>query len=173
MEVTIDAIRKRRSIRKYEEREVTEEQLTQVLEAARLAPSWKNQQPWRFLVIRDAAKRQAVADILEGNPARKGIAQAPVLIVVCADPALSGVENGKEYYMADIGIVMDHIMLEAADMGLGTVFVGWYDEDKMRQALGVPDQFRIVGMTPLGYPAKEPKPVPRKELDELVHWETW
>ncbi|MBU4240992.1 MAG: nitroreductase family protein [Actinobacteria bacterium] len=173
MEVTIDAIRRRRSIRKYEEREVTEEQLTQVLEAARLAPSWKNQQPWRFLVIRDAAKRQAVADILEGNPARKGIAQAPVLIVVCADPALSGVENRKEYYMADIGIVMDHIMLEAADMGLGTVFVGWYDEDKMRQALGVPDQFRIVGMTPLGYPAKEPNPVPRKELDELVHWETW
>jgi len=171
--VTVDAIRKRRSVRKYEDREVADEMLTQVLEAARCAPSWKNQQTCQFLVVTDAEKRQEIADILEGNPASKGIAQAPVLIVVCADPALSGVENGKEYYMVDVGIVMDHIMLEAADLGLGTVFVGWYDEDKIRQALGVPDQFRIVGMTPLGYPAREPRPVPRKELDELVHRETW
>ena len=171
--MTVDAIRKRRSVRKYEEREVTDEQLGQVLEAARLAPSWKNQQTWQFLVIRDAGKRQAVAEVLEGNPSQRGVAAAPVLIVVCADPEQSGVENGKEYYMADIGIVMDHIMLEAADMGLGTVFIGWYDEGRMREVLGVPEQFRIVGMTPLGYPAKEPRPVPRKELDELVHWETW
>lgn len=171
--MAVDAIRKRRSIRRYEEREVGDEQLTQVLEAARCAPSWKNQQAWQFMVVKDPGKRRELADILEGNPSGKGIAQAPVLIVVCADPALSGVGNGKEYYMADIGIVMDHIMLEAADLGLGTVFIGLFDEDRVRQALGVPDQFRIVGMTPLGYPAKEPRPIPRKELDELVHWETW
>jgi nitroreductase len=173
MELAVDAIRKRRSIRRYEEREVTDEQVNRILETAQYAPSWANLQGWQFLVIRDSETRQKVADVLEGNPAQKGVVQAPVLLVVCADPEKSGTQKGKEYYMSDVGIVMDHFMLEAADMGLGTVFIGMFDEDAVREVLGVPDQYRIAALTPLGYPAKQPKERPSKELGEMLHKESW
>lgn len=171
--MAIEAMKKRRSIRRYEETAVSEEQIREILEAARLAPSWANKQTWEFLVIRDPEKLQMISDVLEGNPAKKSVVQAPVLLVVCADPSKSGVQNDKEYYMTDIGIVMDHIMLQAADMGLGTVFIGWYDEEKVRKVLDIPKEFRIVAMTPIGYPQKMPAERAAKELDEMVHWERW
>lgn len=171
--MAIEAIKKRRSIRKYEETDVGDEQVKQVIETARYAPSWANKQGWQLMVIRDAGTRNKVAEILEGNPAQRAVATAPVLLVVCADPGASGVQKGKEYYMADAGILMDHLMLEAAELGLGTVFIGMFDEDGIRGVLGVPEQFRIVGMTPLGYPAKTPSERPRNELDDIVHWDTW
>jgi nitroreductase len=171
--VIIEAIKKRRSIRKYEETPVTDEQLQFVLETARYAASWANQQGWHILVVKDAGTRTKVAEVLEANPAQKAVATAPVLLAVCMDPTASGVQKGKEYYMADAGILMDHLMLQAAELGLGTVFIGMFDEDKVRAVLGVPDEYRIVGLTPLGVPAKEPKERPVKELDEIVHWETW
>jgi nitroreductase len=173
IDLAIEAIRKRRSIRRYEETDVSDEQLRELLEAARYAPSWANKQGWQLMVIRDAGIRSKVAAVIERNPAAKAIVQAPVLLVVCMDPNASGVQQGKEYYMTDAGILMDHIMLEAAEMGLGTVFVGFYDEDGVREALGVPDEYRIVAMTPLGYPAKMPGERPRNEIDDMVHWDKW
>ena len=147
--MAIEAIRKRRSIRRYEEKDISDEQVRAVLEAARCAPSWANKQGWQLMVMRDADKREKVSGVLGGNPASKAVAQAPVLLVVCMDPAASGVMKGKEYYMADAGILMDHLMLEAAEMGLGTVFIGSFDEDRIREVLGVPDDYRIVAMTPI------------------------
>ncbi|MBN1289330.1 MAG: nitroreductase family protein [Actinobacteria bacterium] len=169
----IDPILNRRSIRKFRDENVEPGLIEQVLEAARLAPSWKNLQTWELLVITDAGKRSEVAGTMEGNPARNAITQAPVLIIVCADPTRSGVMNGKEYYMTDIGIVMDHIMLEASSLGLGTVFVGLFDEEKIRGIFGIPGQYRIVAMTPLGYPEKIPEPRPRKGIEEIVHRNNW
>lgn len=171
--MAIEAIRKRRSIRRYEEKDVSDEQVRELLEVARYAPSWANKQGWQLMVIRDAGIRGKVAAVIEGNPASKAVAQAPVLLVVCMDPTASGVQKGKEYYMTDAGILMDHIMLEAAEMGLGTVFVGFYDEDGVGEVLGVPDEYRIVAMTPLGYPAKMPGERQRNEIDDMVHWDTW
>ena len=171
--MAIEAVRKRRSIRRYEEKDISDEQVREVLEAARYAPSWANMQGWQLMVVRDAGIRGKVSDVLGGNPAAKAVLQAPVLLVVCMDPAASGVMKGREYYMADAGILMDHIMLEAAEIGLGTVFIGSYDEDGVREVLGVPDEYRIVAMTPLGYPAKTPGERPRKDLDDMVHWDTW
>ena len=171
--MAIEAVRKRRSIRRYEETDISEEQLRELLESARFAPSWANKQGWQLMVIRDAGIRGKVSGVLGGNPAAKAVMQAPVLLVACMDPNASGVQKGKEYYMADAGILMDHIMLEAAEMGLGTVFIGSYDEDGVREVLGVPDEYRIVAMTPLGYPAKTPGERPRNELDDMVHWDTW
>lgn len=171
--MAVDAIRKRRSIRKFEEKEVSDDHLNQVLDTILYAPSWANKQGWQVMVIKDAATRNKVAETLEGNPAQRAITQAPVLLVVCMDPGASGVQKGKEYYMADAGILMDHIMLEAAELGLGTVFIGLFDEDSVREALGVPEDLRVVAMTPLGHPAKMPKERPRGNLEEMVHWETW
>jgi len=171
--LTIEAIRKRRSIRKYEETPVSDEQINQVLETARYAASWANKQGWQIMVVKDPAMRAKVSEVLEANPAQKAVATAPVLLVVCMDPSASGVMKGKDYYMADAGILMDHLMLEAGELGLGTVFIGMFDEDGVRAVLGVPEQYRIVGLTPLGVPTKEPKERPRNELDDFVHWETW
>ncbi|HEY5975109.1 MAG TPA: nitroreductase family protein, partial [Geobacteraceae bacterium] len=122
-------IRDRRSIRKYQDTPVARETIAQLLDAARLAPSWKNMQCWRFLVLTEPAKRQAVlAAFPDDNPGKKAIAAAPVTIVVCADPAESGVENGIDYYIADTAIAFEHLCLAAHALGLGSCWMGWYDE---------------------------------------------
>ena len=171
--MAVEAIRKRRSVRKYEETELSDDQVNQVLEGAIYAPSWANKQGWQIMVVKSAETRAKVSEVLEGNPGARAVATAPVLLVVCMDPGASGVLKGKEYYMVDAGILMDHLMLEAADIGLGTVFVGMFDEDKVRGVLGVPDEYRIVGLTPLGVPAKIPGERPHNELADIVHRETW
>ena len=169
-----DAIRDRRSIRKYQDRAVEAEKLTAVLEAARLAPSWKNLQCWRFLVLRAAAKKAALLDCFhQENPGRKALAQAPVVIVVCADPQQSAVEEGKEYYLADAAIAFEHICLAAQALGLGTCWIGWFDEARLKQALGVPAGLRVLGVTPLGYPDQAPNPRPRKALSEIAFFDDW
>lgn len=169
----VEAIRKRRSVRKYEETELTDDQVNQVLESARYAASWANKQGWHLMVVKNAETRAKVSGVLEGNPGARAVATAPVLLVVCMDPSASGVMKGKEYYMVDAGILMDHLMLEAADLGLGTVFIGMFDEDRIRAVLGVPEEYRIVGLTPLGIPSKVPGERPRMELENIVHRETW
>jgi len=167
-------IRDRRSIRKYKATPVEPEKIEQVLNAARLAPSWKNLQCWRFLVLADDGKRNAVLDSFpDDNPGKKAIAMAPVVIVVCADPAESDVENGIEYFVADTAIAFEHACLAAHALGLGTCWMGWYDENRLKGALGIPAHIRIVGITPLGYPDQEPKPRPRKELGEIAFFNEW
>ena len=171
--MAVEAMKLRRSVRKYEDEEVTDEQLNQVLDTARYAASWANKQGWHILVVKSADTRAKVSEAIEGNPGARAVNQAPVLLTVCMDPEASGDMNGKPYYMTDAGILMDHLMLAAADLGLGTVFIGAFDEDKVRAVLGVPAKYRIVGMTPLGTPAKMPGERPRNELDDIVHMETW
>jgi nitroreductase len=173
VEVAVEAIRKRRSIRKYEDTPVSDDQVKQVVETLLYAPSWANKMGWQVLVVKDAATREKLSAAIEGNPGARAVAQAPVLIAVCMDPAASGSLPGREYFMVDAGILMDHLMLEAADLGLGTVFIGMFDEDKVREVLGVPAEFKIVGLTPLGVPAKIPGERPRADLDQVVHWEKW
>ena len=167
-------IKDRRSIRKYTDRPVEREKIEQVLEAARLAPSWKNRQCWRFLVLQDGAKKQAILDAFpDDNPGKKAIAHAPAVIVVCADPDESGVENGIEYYVADTAIAFTHLCLAAHAIGLGTCWMGWYDEAVVKNALGITGGFRVVGITPIGYPDQEPKPRPRKELGDITYFDEW
>ena len=166
--------RDRRSIRKYKDLPVEREMIEQILDAARLAPSWKDMQCWRFLVLTDAEKRAKVLEAFpDDNPGKKAIAMAPVLIVVCADPRESGVENGIEYYIADTAIAFEHLCLAAHALGLGTCWMGWYDEAQVKSSLGIPDPIRIVGITPLGYPDQEPKARPRKALSEIVFFDEW
>jgi len=169
----MDIFKERRSIRKYEERPVEEEKLLAVLEAARLAPSWANRQCWTYLVVKDKAAREAVSSTLSNNPAAKAVATAPVLIVACADPEQSGMVKDQNYYLVDIGISMQQLCLEAWNQGLGTVWIGWFDEDAVRPILGVPDNVRIVALTPLGYPAHHPEERGRKPLGEMVFLDKW
>lgn len=164
----------RRSIRKYKDVPVEEEKITQLLEAARLAPSWKNMQCWRFLVLTDAAKRAAVgAAFPDDNPGKKAILLAPAIIVACGNPAESDVENGINYFVADVAIAFEHLCLAAHALGLGTCWMGWYDEAGIKSSLAIPAEYRIVGITPLGYPDQEPKARPRKALSEIAFFNEW
>lgn len=169
-----EAIEMRRSIRKYLDTPVEHEKIVKVLDAARLAPSWKNLQCWRFLVLTDPEKRALLLGALnDDNPGKKAIAAAPVSIVVCADPSESGVENGIEYYIADTALAFENLCLAAHGLGLGTCWMGWYDEAYIKRALSLPGHIRVVGLTPLGYPDQSPRQRPRKELSQIAFFNEW
>lgn len=169
-----DVIRERRSIRKYKDLPVAAEAIEQILDAARLAPSWHNNQSWRFLVVTNADKRRKIEDVVsEANPGRKALEQAPVIIVVCGCPEESGTREGKDYYMADAAIAFEHICLAAKALGLGTCWIGGFDEATVKSIFAIPTGVRVVGITPLGHPDQEPKPRPRKNLDEIAFLEEW
>ncbi len=163
----------RRSIRRFGDRPVEDEKLQAVLEAARLAPSWANMQCWTYVVVKDRETREAVSATLERNPAQRSVVEAPVLIVACADPELSGKVKDQSYYLVDIGISLQHLCLEACNQGLGTCWIGWFDEDRVKSILGIPENIRVVAMTPLGYPAVYPEARGRKPLEEIVFRERW
>lgn len=99
--------------------------------------------------------------------------QAPVAIVVCGDPDESDVSHGIEYYIADVAIAFEHLCLAAHALGLGTCWMGLFDETELKKKLNIPKNMRVVGITPLGYPDQEPKPRPRKELPEIAFFDEW
>lgn len=169
-----EVFRERRSIRKYTDQLVAEETIFQVLDAARLAPSWKNMQCWRFLVLRDKDERAKLLDAIPNdNPGKNAIIAAPVVILVCANPEESDVENGIPYFVADAAMAFEHLCLAARALGLGTCWMGWYDEEMIKQTFSIPQKYRIVGFTPMGYPNQSPKPRPRKELPEIAFFDSW
>lgn len=173
-------IEERRAIRSYLDRPVEEEKLQHVLASARLAPTWGNRQCWKIIVVRDQAKREQLgrACNVEGadyypNRVGESFGTVPVVLVICADPTKSGRMFGQDYYLVDVGIVMDHVMLSAREVGLGTCFIGIIDEPKVKDLLNIPPHIRVVGMTPLGYPDRWPGARPRKELAEMISVEEW
>lgn len=169
-----EAIESRRSVRRYMSDPVPEVTLNKILNAARLAPSWKNQQCWKFIVVRREENRHRLAEALpEDNPAFKAFTRAPVIIVLCANPGDSGNLDQKKYYMLDAGLAMQHLMLAARAEGLGTCWVGRFDEEKAREVCQVPGEYKIVALSPLGVPARVSDPRPRKLLNEIVFSEQW
>jgi len=185
----LEAINTRRSIRHYKPEPVDEETLQKVLEAARWAPSWSNTQCWRFVIVRDShiktelagyLLKRPKADTLVDNPALKAFLQAPVIIVLCAEMGKAGIrsdgssETDKgDWFMFDTALAMQNLVLAAHALGLGTVIVGAFDAEKVAEILEVPAGFRVVAMTPLGFPEREGKTPPRKELSEIVFYDKY
>lgn len=169
-----EAFESRRSIRKYKSDPVPEATLNKILNAARLAPSWKNQQCWRFIIVREEETRRRLAGaLLEGNPALKAFTQAPVVVVLCANPGESGNLDQKGYYLLDAGLAMQQMMLAARAEGLGTCWVCNFDEKTAREACQVPGEYKVVTLCPLGVPERVPDPRTRKPLTEIVFSEQW
>jgi nitroreductase len=181
-----EAIKSRRAIRKYKTTPVDDKTIELVLEAARWAPSWTNTQCWKFIVVRDNKTKAELANILlsvekggtpDGNPAFRAINSAPVVIVACAKLGTSGYYGDEpatdkgDWFMFDVALAMQNLVLAAHALGLGTVHVALMDAKKAANILQVPEGFCVVEMTPLGYPDQEPKPRPRKELPEIVSYE--
>jgi nitroreductase len=168
MEVA-EAIKSRRSIRKYKSTPIPEEVLKRVLNAARLAPSAANLQPWRLLVVMDEDLKRKLA----GACSNMGwISRAPVVVVACAnmDVAMAMIGGYMNSAPVDVAIAMDHITLAAVSEGLGTCWIGAFKEEKVIDVLGIPSGHRVVSLMTLGYPEEAPQSPGRKHLSEMVSY---
>ena len=163
------AIKMRRSIRHYKDKPVEREKLKKVLEAGRLAPSAGNMQEWKFIVVSDKNTREKLAMAAHS----RFVGEAPLVIVACATITDCVLESGQLAYPMDVAIAVDHMTLKAVEEGLGTCWVGDFDERKVKEALNIPDDVRVVTLLTLGYPKYVPGPRKRKKLEEIVAYEKW
>ena len=166
-----EAITTRKSVRAFEDREVPDSLVLRLLDAARLAPSASNQQEWRFIVVRDPASRKKLA---QAAKAQKFVGEAPVVLACCAESDGRVMTCGQVCYPIDVAIAIDHITLCAVAEGLGTCWIGAFDEAQVKEILGIPPHIRVVELLPLGYP-RDASSVKkhRLPLDDIVKYERW
>jgi len=164
-----DVIRTRRSIRSYRPDPIPEEVLQRVLESARIAPSGSNRQPWRFVIVKDEKIKKRMVAVCGDQ---RFIAEAPLIIVACG----YNIHYNRGGYMQDMSMLVDlsiaftHLILAARAEGLGTCWIGSFDNEEVKKILEIPDDFNVVAVTPLGYPKGEgfSEPGQRKSLAEIA-----
>ena len=161
---------KRYSVRAYKPNPVEDEKLQQVLEAARIAPTAANRQPFQLIVIHTEGRKEELSRICRVS----WFTKAPIIICICGISTQGWVRrDGRNYCDVDVAIVMDHIVLAATDLGLGTCWVGGFHLDAAREILRLPDDVEPIAFTPLGYSDDKPRDKIRKPIDELVRYEHW
>lgn len=177
----VDVIKSRRSIRGYSDRNVEDDKIEYLLECARLAPSWMNKQCWRFVVVRE---KERIEELAKASIINRWLRKVPVILVACAELLSSGKKKDMEYFGVDVAIAMEHVILAATDIGLGSCWIGGFDEKKVKKVLEMPPRIRVVALTPLGYPAQKEgisekgrkiisRSTKRKSLSEIVRYEKW
>ena len=173
----LDAIKKRRSIRSFKSTTIDQQTLDAILEAGRLAPSWGNTQTWRFVIVQDNKVKTQLADSATALGSRNNsvLKQAPVVIAACAEMNRAGYREGKPttdkegyWFMFDAALALENIVLEAQELGIGTLYIGAFDAKKAGSVLGVPEGYSCVILLPLGYPNEQPEARPRKDISEIV-----
>lgn len=179
---TLDVIRKRCSLKAHvSDRAIEQEKIKLVLEAARLAPSARNTQPWRFIVVQGREAVETLVRTAFFGPSQV-IEQAPVVIIVCARPQDDVVHDGKEYYLFDVGLAVENLLLAATDLGLVTHPVASFNEAEVKRVLHIPDDVRVVIATPLAYPREASydeaaqerlSQRTRKSLTEVAYFGEW
>ena len=177
----MEVLRSRRSIRKYEDRDIPEEMLEPIFEAVRWAPSWANTQCWEIVAVRDPAQKKKLRETLpaKGNPAAGAVEKAPLVLAVCGRRKVSGYYKGEvttkfgDWFLFDLGIAVENLCLAARDLGLGTVIVGLFDHDQAAKVLNLPDDVEAAVLVPVGFPAKSPSAPKRREISEFVHKERY
>lgn len=163
-----DLVAQRYSVRTFSQEPVEKDKILQILEAARLAPSAVNYQPWRFIVATDEDLKAEICQAYRGEWLRN----APVIIVACADHEQSWKRrDGKDHCDVDIAIAVDHLILTATELGLGTCWVCAFDAERLHAILDLPEHVEPIVLIPLGYPGEGPIPMKkRKALEEIVSW---
>jgi nitroreductase len=162
-----DLIKKRRSVRNYQNRKIANDKIQEIIDAARFAPSANNKQPWKVVIVREEILKQKLADFSGQN----FIAEAPVILAPVATNAQKIMSNDIPGYAVDLAILTDHITLVAAEKGLGTCWIGAFDQEKVKNLLGVPEAYKIIALLPLGYPADKPIKKSRKNLNQIICFE--
>ncbi len=165
----MEVVRNRRSVRKFWPEEVVWPDIEEILDAAHLAPSAKNLQPWKFIIVRNEKRRRLLAQA----SGQEFIGEAPVIVVACATGKGGFIGRYMESWPIDVAIAMDHLTLAAWNKNLGTCWIGDFDENKIKEICSIPEEIRVVALTPLGYPVKNPQPTPRRPLEKVVSQETY
>jgi nitroreductase len=166
-----EAIKTRKSVRRFQNLPVEESTVNKILGAARLAPSANNSQEWRFVIVRNPETRKALADAASRQDF---VAEAPVVIVCCAETEGEVMRNGLLRYPVDVTLAIDHLMLAAAAEGLGTCWVGAFNPGRVKAILDIPKGVEVVAVLPLGYPEyPDPQDKNRLPLDRIVYSESW
>lgn len=159
------AISQRSSVRAYKATDVEEDKLKKILEAGRLSPSASNRQEWKFIVVRDKETKKKLAKAAFGQTF---IGEAPIVIVACGTESKTIMACGQPAYTVDVSIACAFMILQAYELGLGTCWIGAFKEDEVKKILKIPEEVRVVAMTPLGYPDQPPSQKSRKDLDQIV-----
>lgn len=165
-----EIVRTRYSARRYQARPVEEDKLARLLESARLAPSGGNRQPWRFVVVRDAETRRRLVPACNDQ---QFIAEAPIVIAGCGMMPDRVMRCGIPGDPVDLAIAMEHIALVATAEGLGTCWIGAFDQDKVREVLSIPPDVKVIELMTLGYPADSLRPKNRKAIEQIVCYDKW
>lgn len=177
MKTLDELINERKSIRKYLDKPVEREKLSRVIEAARLAPSACNAQPWRFIVVdepalRDKLIKEGLGGVVVPNTWAKA---APAVIVACSDLDLTTHKlaekvQGVQYHLIDMGIALEHIALKAVELGLGTCYIGWFNGKAIKKLLRLPLNWKVECLLTIGYPADIPEPMKRKAINDICRF---
>lgn len=167
----IEAVEFRRSVREFSDKKIESNKLVKILEAARLAPSAFNRQEWRFVLVKDSETIQKLVTEAKSPPF---VSKAPVVIVACAKPNGPVMSCGQPCYVIDVAIALDHLSLAAVEYGIGSCWVSLFDETKVREMLGIPDEVRVIALMLLGYPLNPLQSKKRRlPLAQLVRFEKW
>jgi nitroreductase len=160
-----EAIRVRRSIRKYRPEAIADEKLQMIIEAARLAPSGGNRQPWRFILVQGTNRKKTLAQVANDQ---MFLADAAVIVVATGDPEVSA-----KWHEKDTMIALEHMALAATALGYGTCWIGAFDEDAVKRLLKIPEKMKVVALMPIGVPDERPAAKPRKMPSEMFFREEW
>jgi len=165
-----EVVKKRRSYRAYKPDMPEKEKIERILDAARLAPTWANMQGIRYIISQDPEK---VKEIWRAVGQKTKFTEAPMFITGVVAESGSGTNvNGLKYFTVDFGICFEHLILAATEEGLATCWIGYFNEEKVKEILEIPKKYRVIGLTPLGYPIKEKGEInDRRPLEKIVHWE--
>ncbi|MGB9135569.1 MAG: nitroreductase family protein [Candidatus Bathyarchaeia archaeon] len=155
----LEAIKTRRSIRKYKPSSIPDKKLKEILESARLAPSAANRQPWSFIVVRDAERKKTLSKAANNQTF---LAEAAVIVVAVGDPEVS-----KRWFEKDVMIAVEHLVLSAAALGCGTCWIGAFNEAEVKSLLNIPERLGVVALLPIGIPDEAPPTRPRKEFADV------
>lgn len=173
-----ELVLKRQSDRKYAPKMVDREDIVRCLEAARMAPSACNSQPWKFVVVDDRAKLAELSEAAIGLGMNRFTVQVPVLVAVVQEPMNMSAKAGslaknKDYSMMDLGMAVENFCLQAAELGLGTCIMGWFDEKRVKKVLGVPRTRRVQLLIAMGHPDAPNRQKVRKPLEEISSWNSY
>jgi nitroreductase len=170
-----DVVKSRQSIKKFKSTPINTEKLARMINAAMMSPSWKNNTSYRFILVDEKTELQQISKAImnKDNSAAQSILQAPMTAVVVADPSASGEVENREYYLVDSAIAMEHFVLSATNEGYGTCWIAAVDEDIIKKTLSIPQNYKVVAITPIGEIAESKEHNDKKDVRDFVFLNTW
>lgn len=171
----LELIKTRGSIRQYTDRPILQSDLLKILEAARVAQSAANRQPWQFIVVVDKEIKDKVADAAHrpDRPRQISVETAAAVIICIADPAISANVGSFNGFLIDLAIAIENMALTSWDLGIGSCWIGAFVEEDLKRVLNIPENLRVVSLLTLGYADEKPRPKNRKSLEEIVHYDLY